>query len=456
MLDSIRSIFRAWFGEFEKGELRKFILLGGIFAFVIGVYWTLRPMKDSIFMSLVGAEWQPIAKIVSMVILFPIVIFYNKLVDKYKRHHVFYVLGSIYLVLTILFGLLFMSPVGLGATHTSIITQIIGWAWYVYVESFGSLMVALFWAFAADTSSPESAKKGFSLVVMIGQLGSMMGPKYLTPLGKTVFGNSGPVVLICAALILPIIFGIYYFMHTMPKAQISAFHGKDEAKVEASHEPGFFEGLKLMFTQPYLLGIFGIIAIYEIIITIIDFHFKMLVQKEHASEAFRTAYLGDYAFYVNLISFLCLLFGISNIQRRLGLTTSLTMMPFIVAGMVALFWLYPNIDVLFWLMVGAKAINYALNSPSQKQLYVPTTNDVKYKAQSWIETFGSRGSKAASSLYNNMAKSFQTWFGKEAGIMMHVTIGSFMSLGLAAVWVLIALYLGRTYSKAVQEKRVVC
>ena len=32
-------------------------------------------------------------------------------------------------------------------------------------------------------------------------------------------------------------------------------------------------------------------------------------------------------------------------------------------------------------MVGSKAINYALNGPALKQLYIPTTTDVRFKAQ---------------------------------------------------------------------------
>ena len=49
----------------------------------------------------------------------------------------------------------------------------------MFVESFGSLIVALFWAFATDITSPESGKKGFSLVVMIGQIGGILGPAFL-------------------------------------------------------------------------------------------------------------------------------------------------------------------------------------------------------------------------------------------------------------------------------------
>ena len=74
-------------------------------------------------------------------------------------------------------------------------------------------------------------------------------------------------------------------------------------------------------------------------------------------------------------------------------------MPLIVGLAVLVFKFYTAITPLFWLMVASKAINYALNSPSMKQLYIPTTKDVRYKSQAWIESFGSRGSKAAGSAY---------------------------------------------------------
>lgn len=51
-------------------------------------------------------------------------------------------------------------------------------------------------------------------------------------------------------------------------------------------------------------------------------------------------------------------------------------------------------------MTFSTAINYALNGPALKQLYIPTTAGVKFKAQAWIETFGSRTSKQAESFFN--------------------------------------------------------
>jgi ATP:ADP antiporter, AAA family len=456
----VSSFLRAWFGDFNREELKKFIRLGVIFAFVIGVYWTLRPLKDGIFTQMVNnpenvkmdskkkAEYIPYAKVLSLFLLLPLVIAYSTLVEKYPRHHMFYALGLIYALITIVFGLIFMHPtIGL-ANQVGSVWRITGWLWYVFVESYGSLMVALFWAFAADTTTPESAKRGFGLTVMLGQLGSIAGPLLLGKLGLKYFGSEAPIVLLCAPLILLIIVGIRYFMSVTPAEQLIGFHGKNEAKVEEQQEPGFLEGLKLMLQQPYLLGIFGIVAIYEILVTIIDFNFKGLVTAQFgANSTGSSLYLADYAIWVNVVAFFCLLFGVSNIQRYLGTTVSLAIMPFVICGMVGLFLVYPNVEVLFYIMVTAKAINYALNGPVMKQLYVPTTPDVKYKSQAWIETFGSRSSKTAGSGINIVSNVLGTWF---------TPLISLTAFGLGGVWFFIALYLGKTHKHAVDNKKVVC
>ena len=83
-------------GNFEsRDELKKFGILALIFCGIIAIYWALRPMKDSIFNALIGMEWQPMAKMLSLVIIFPIVILYSKLVDTFPRHKVFYFLTGL-------------------------------------------------------------------------------------------------------------------------------------------------------------------------------------------------------------------------------------------------------------------------------------------------------------------------------------------------------------------------
>lgn len=445
---------KAWFGNFTKDEVIKFVILGITFAFVIGIYWTLRPLKDAIFMSMVGKDYIPWAKCVSLCVLFPMVILYSKLVDKFPRHRMLYVMAFLYALATLAFGYM-LSDASIGLPNKIIdSSRILGWAWYVFVESYGSLMVALFWAFATDITSPDSAKRGFSVVVMLGQLGAILGPLLLTPLaGPAYWGSSAPVVLVLGGLILVVIAMVKIFMVVTPKSQLVGYAGAKG--VHADAEPGFLEGLRLLVSNGYLLGIFAIITIYEVIVTIIDFRFKYLVGSAHVDESSMTLFLGDYAVWVNVVSFACLLLGVSNIQRRLGLKFTLAMMPFIIGVAIAAFYINPVVSVVFWIMVGAKAFNYALNGPAMKQLYVPTSQEVKYKSQAWIETFGSRSSKAAGSGINMLSKPFVGWFGP-SGVALHIAACTYFSFGLLAAWFFVALYLGKTYDKAIKDDKVVC
>jgi AAA family ATP:ADP antiporter len=447
---------KGWFGNFTKDELKKFLILGFAFAFIIGVYWSLRPMKDAIFMSMVGAKNIGYAKWLSVIVLLPLVIFYNKMLEKFPRHKMLYAMTTVYLILTIIFGVLLMHPeIGLPNKMVSA-SRWLGWAWYIYVESFGSLMVALFWAFTLDITPDESGKRGFPLITLIGQLGAIFGPLLILPLaGKSYFNSSAPVVIVCGAMLLIVIALVKLFMTVVPKDQLSGYHGHKKAHTTEA-EPGFFEGLQLLFSHYYLIGIFAIISIYEIIVTVIDFHFKNMVEANVFEEASRTLYLREYAIWVNVISAVCLVLGVSNIQRRLGLKFSLMLMPFIIGAAVLTFYFYPVISILFWIMVGAKAFNYALNGPAMKQLYIPTSKDVKYKAQSWIETFGSRGSKATGSGISNLKDPFMRHFGAGAGLALHIALSTYFSMGLLVMWFFIALYLGNTYNKAVKNNEIVC
>jgi ATP:ADP antiporter, AAA family len=445
---------KEWFGDFDRQELKKFIYLGVIFGFIIGIYWVLKPVKNSVFMSMVGAKKIGHVKIFSLLALFPLVMILGKLMDMFPRHRILYVLGILYSLITLVFGILLADPV-IGLPNTVVdSSRILGWLWYIFVESYGSIVVASFWAFAIDITQPESAKRGFPLVVLIGQFCSLLGPLYLTPLASSDrWGSSAYVIILSSLLILCIVGLVALFIRVTPKDQMIGYR---QSKQSSGERLGFLKGLTLLLSQPYLMGIFAVIGIYECILTVMDFHFINFIELTIFDESSRVLYLGSFALWVNLVACISLLLGVSNIQRRLGVSVSLGLMPCIVAIAVVTFFLYPEINVLFWIMVGAKGMQYALNGPSVKQLYVPTSVDVKYKSQSWIETFGSRLSRGVGSGINMMLEPFTAYFGPAQGLAIHIAASSTFSLGLLFAWFAIALYLGKEYGKAIEEERVVC
>ncbi len=458
VLRFFQTICRFNFGDFETEEFKKFLKMGLIFALIIGVYWTLRPLKDAVFIQLVGKLQLPYAKTVSVIALLPLVMFYTKLLEKTSRERMLVILPTFFGISVLAFSvaMFFMQSGDATSSFGIIMTKGLGYFWYLFVESFGSLVVALFWAFAADTTDPTSAKRGFPLVVAIGQIGGIIMPYNIGSLpDKIGLKTDSLSMAILGILILLIIPLVHYFLRSTPKNLMRAFHGENQKSQEKEQEPGFLEGLKLLLKHRYLLGIFAVNFIYEVVVTIFDFNFKIAAGTEYSGVAL-SRYLSLYGSSVNIVSLLCLLFGISNITRYLGVGVALALMPVIVGIALLGFLTMESLTFLFGLMVGSKAINYALNGPALKQLYIPTTPDVKFKAQAWIETFGSRTSKQSGSVFNMALAPLQKGFGAVAGKAHYLMLSGAICFPLLAFWLVIAIFLGRRFRRAIKDNNVIC
>lgn len=462
VLKFFQMICRFNFGDFDKEEFKKFLRMGLIFALIIGVYWTLRPLKDAVFIQLVDKLQLPYAKTVSVLALLPLVMFYTKLLEKTSRERMLLILPTFYGCAVLCFSVMMLFAQGTVEEITTrsmipfIATKVLGYVWYLFVESFGSLVVALFWAFAADTTEPTSAKRGFPLVVAIGQMGGIISPYSIGGLPYRLGLKTDAFSMAClGVLILLIIPLVRYFLRVTPADLLKSFHGKNEKQVEREQEPGFLEGLKLMLKHRYLMGIFAANFIYEIIVTIFDFNFKVAAGAQYSGVALSN-YLSLYGSSVNIVSLLCLLLGISNVTRFLGVGVALAAMPIIVGCALFGFLTIDSLSFLFTLMVGSKAINYALNGPALKQLYIPTTSDVRFKAQAWIETFGSRASKEVGSIFNMLLTPLQNAFGTLAGRAHYLMLSGGLGFPLLVLWLVTAIFLGKTFKKAVETKKVIC
>lgn len=462
MMKFFQKMCRFNFGDFEMDEFKKFCRMGMIFALIIGVYWTLRPLKDALFIQLVDKFHLPYAKTVSVFALLPLVMFYTKLLERTSREKMLILLPSFYGV-TIL-GFAALMPLVQGphdeiaarALLPYLATKVVGYTWYLFVESFGSLVVALFWAFATDATEPSPAKRGFPFVVALGQVGGIILPYTIGGLPHRLNHTTDALSLVLLGLLtLSIIPMVRYFLRATPSRLLKAFHGKNEKEEAGAQEPGFFEGFRLLIKHRYLMGIFAANFIYEFVVTIFDFNFKIAAADAYSGVAL-SHYLSLYGSSVNTVSLSCLLLGISNVTRYLGVGVALAAMPVIVGGALFGFLALDSLTFLFGLMVGSKAINYALNGPALKQLYIPTTTDVRFKAQAWIETFGSRASKEAGSLFNMLLTPLQKLFGQVAGRSHYLLLSGCFGFVLLSAWFFIAIYLGKSHRRALEEKRVVC
>ncbi|MCL4361354.1 hypothetical protein M1446_03295 [Candidatus Dependentiae bacterium] len=464
----ITNTIRFFYPDLKKEEVKKFGLLSLAFFFLVGAYWMLRLLKDTIFFKIAfpedlgwiagqGGKFQPIAKTYSVFVVILLVLIYSKLVDIFEKHVLFYIICSFYtgIFATITGILLYRDWYG-DAAIGKIPLAAMGWASYFAIESFGSIVVALFWSFVASITDTEAAKKGYPLIIAGAQIGSI-GGSVLTIFAEEL-GGIWRLLLLSTIFVATIMAVIYYFMKVMPESQLVG--NKESAKSEKHKEgfiKGFVSGITLLLTRSYLLGILVISTFYEVVGTIIDYQMKRQAEifPAFASETGFAKFMGIFGAASNGLAFLMALLGTSYLMKRYGLTFCLLLYPVCLGiAMTALFAFYtygsPTAAHLLWATFGVmmltKGLSYAVNNPSKEMMYIPTSKDAKFKSKGWIDSFGGRVAKMGGAQVSNQFKH------NLADLMLY---GSALSLGLIGIWIYVALYVGRTNRKLIQEGKIV-
>ena len=193
-------VFTRLYGKMSFEEKLRLIWLSSTLFFIIGGYWLLRSLKDPVIATICGVEYIPKAKMLSVLVVTVLVFVYNKLIDMFPKHQLFYIVGGFYATLFTIIAVALALP---ATSSLSIYNtepspyRLLGWISYCSIESFGSIGVSLFWAFTNSTYNLEGAKKAYGLMVACAQLGSIAGPTIVTA-GTIRYGV--PTIYFCGAL----------------------------------------------------------------------------------------------------------------------------------------------------------------------------------------------------------------------------------------------------------------
>jgi AAA family ATP:ADP antiporter len=429
-------IARTLWGDISREELKKFGLLSGVFFFIVGAYWLVRSLKEVIFANTVGKMYLPYAKIASLICLVFVLMFYSKLVDWLSKYRLIYVLSGFFGAFFAILALLVMHPtIGLANTTTDKY-RFFGWAAYAGIEILGSLLPGLFWAFVNSSMDTAAAKKGYPIILAGAQMGSILGSYLCT---HASFLGIGALFGIGSASILVVPLMIKWFVSQHPDALT-------ERQATKSQSTGMFEGLRLLFSKSYLIGILAVSTLYEVVGEIINMQMKLTAVDTYPTPEKLAEFMGFFGVSVNTLSLIFAIVGTSFFIRRFGFTFCLVAYPVTIATAVCCTWTFQGLWVFFGAMVALKGLSYALNNPCKEVMYIPTSKDIKFKAKGWMEGFGSRTAKGSGA----------SIVAAIVGSANMVAYGSLISLGIIfTVWIPAALFVGRTNNKLVQEGKII-
>lgn len=456
----VGGLIRYFFPDIKKNELLKFGLLGAALFFILGTYWALRLLKDLMVYKLAfptelgwgigkGREMIPMIKTASPFVILCAIAIYTKLVDMFEKHKLFYIFCTFYASLfALIAGTLFVydkfGPQAIGAYPLAAI----GVGGYLATESFGSLVIALFWSFTISSTNADEAKRAFPFIITLAQIGTIGGSSLM------LIPNIPDWYLFafCIFSMLSIMWIINKTVTNIPAEQMNGGEGKPKKS-----KPDFFAGIRLLLTRPYLAGVFVVSTVYEIAKTVVDYQMK--TQADIIGINFKW-FLGIYGICVNTLAFLMALLGTSYIMKRFGLRFCLLLYPTMFGiAMIGLFLFYqtgPEATHLLWATFGVMllvtATSYAVNNPTKEMMYIPTSKDAKFKVKSITDMFGTRMSKLSGA---NIGGSLVVKGQPATTIANLMGVGTLISLGFIAFWLVIAFLVGQKNAQLTRDNEIV-
>jgi AAA family ATP:ADP antiporter len=424
------SPFVAWFQmkriftrvvDVRPEEIRA-LWLGFIFFFVVlAGYYVIRPVRDNI-----GANfsenlwWMFTVVLVTMTVANAL---FSMIVARMSRRRFIPIAYRFFILnLIIFFVLMQYAPAGKQPW--------VDGCFFVWVSVFNLFATAVFWGFMTDLFTTEQGKRLFGFIAVGGSLGGVLGPIITTSLVRHV--STGVLLLICAGMLEIAAQTVRFF-----PAEFRRDNQKSTDETAAAEKPiggKFWDGVTHICQSPYLFGLFLFILLYTLTSTWAYFQQSELTKVGFVDKAARTAFFAKLDLSVNTLTLLLQIFVTGRLMKFLGVTVTLLFMPVLSLFGFAAMGTVPVLTVLAVFQVARRASTFAFMRPAREVLFTVLRREDKYKAKSFIDTFGYR-----------CGDQFGAW---SYGALQHalglgLSAISYIAVLVVAGWCALGVWLGR-------------
>jgi len=419
----------------EESEVAPMLWAALYFFLLLAAYFVIRPIRDE--MGVAGGvrnlPWLFLGTLLGMLLIHPL---FTALVSSVPRR-LFIPLSYTFFVANLIAFWLIFQTLSEGAGIWA------GRVFFVWASVFNLFVVSIFWSLMADLFRPAQAKRLFGFVSIGGTVGAVAGSSITAFLAARV----GPTNLL---LISAAILGLAVFAANRLTSAISQSRVDDDplrpptAQIEQPIGGKIFDGIRMVFTSSYLLGIVGYMLLYTITATLLYFQQAEIVAATFSDRVARTVFFARIDLVVNSLTAITQIFLTGRIVRRIGVALALATLPLVcVLGFAAL-GVAPTLIAIAVFQILRRWSNYAIARPCREMLYTVVPRSAKYKAKNFIDTFVYRvGDQVGAWSYAGLG-----------ALGLGAAAISLVAVPLAAIWMVIGLWLGRRQSEMATTPKV--
>ncbi len=399
-------------------------------SFLLCGYEFIRAVSTSLFIEAYSAEKLPLVWVAISPSLLLILYLYGRLLSRYG--------ASRTLAITAL-----LSCALIFACYLALIYKIkfASAIIYVFREVYIVIIIEQFWSFVNSTLTDRQAKIINGPFCAIASVGSVVGGLLVGQLAEPL-GTKLLLVFSAASLIpVTILSVVAYTIAGEPKPSIA----------EEGGQRGHL-GVKTLFSSRYLVFLGILILCTQIISTVFDIRFNLIVENELTDTDARTAYYGNFYAGLGAVSAVLQLVVVPFALRFVSLKIIHTCIPIVhlLNGLVLT--LNPTLRTGATAFLSFKALDYSLFRSGKELFYIPLTYDERYRAKQVIDSFGYRFGKGGSGgvitvinfLLRTMTRTIQT---------IPYVAYSIAAMVVSCIWGGVVFNLTTQYRKIVQADK---
>ena len=402
-----------------KPEEIRALWLGFVFFFVVlAGYYVIRPVRDNIGATQFENLWWMFT-VVLVAMIFANALF-SAIVSRMSRRRFIPIAYRFFILnLVIFFGLMQYMPPGKQPW--------VDGCFFVWVSVFNLFATAVFWGFMTDLFTTEQGKRLFGFIAVGGSLGGIFGPIITASLVHQV--STGVLLLICAGMLEIAAQSVRFFPAEFRRDDPRS---GENASAEKPIGGKFWDGVTHICKSPYLFGLFLFIFLYTFTSTWTYFQQAELTKTGFADKAARTAFFAKLDLSVNTLTLFLQIFVTGRLMKFLGVTVTLLFMPVLSLFGFAAMGFAPVLPVLAAFQIARRASTFAFMRPAREVLFTVLRREDKYKAKSFIDTFGYRCGDQFGVSYSGL---------KALGLSLSAI--SYIAVPVVAGWCALGIWLGR-------------
>ena len=305
-------------------------------------------------------------------------------------------------------------------------------SFYVWVSVFSLFHISVFWSFMSELFSKEQSGRLFGVIAAGASVGGLVGPT--VPAFFSASLGTDNLMLIASVMLLltiPIIFHLQALKLTVPGEHVLP-------KTTTTHAIGGnpLAGFKAFFSNPYLLCIGLFIFLYTGISSFVYFELKNLLSELTRPE--RTAIWAQMDLAVNILSISTGLLVTGRIVSKFGMPVTIALVPVLICIGLLVLAISPFLGAVVGLQIVRRAGNYAVTRPAREMLFTRVDRETRFKAKPVIDVVAYRGGDML------MAWLFT---GLTQGLGLGLAAVAVVGAGIAALWSLVGIYLGRWFER---------